>query len=290
MKGVLLKVEILGSGGAITTPRPGCECRICAEAREKGVPYSRSGPSTFVHGPDVLLDTPEESKEQLNRSRVREIAACFYSHWHPDHVMGRRVWETRNYDWRAWPPDPRTTDVYLPRRVAEDFRKRLASWEHFEYFAHLGVVRLHEVPDGESVTINGTRITPIRLAEEYVYAFLFEGEDRRLLVAPDELNGWHPTSEVRGVDLAVIPMGICDVHPLTGERQIPEEHPILKEEATFEETLGIVRELGAKRVVLSHIEETDQLSYDDLIELGRRLRAEELPVEFAYDTMLLEVG
>jgi phosphoribosyl 1,2-cyclic phosphate phosphodiesterase len=39
----MLTVEFLGSGGAVPTPRPGCECRICAEARLKGVPYSRTG-------------------------------------------------------------------------------------------------------------------------------------------------------------------------------------------------------------------------------------------------------
>lgn len=54
-----MRIEFLGTGGAITTPRPGCACRVCAEARVKGVPYSRTGPSVFIHGPDVLIDTPE---------------------------------------------------------------------------------------------------------------------------------------------------------------------------------------------------------------------------------------
>lgn len=103
-----MRIEFLGTGGALTTPKPGCSCGVCKEARERGVPYSRSGPSLFVHGPDVLIDTPEEIKDQLNRSQVREIAACLYSHWHPDHVMGRRVWEALNNDWRGWPPQRRS--------------------------------------------------------------------------------------------------------------------------------------------------------------------------------------
>ena len=48
-----VQVEILGSGGAVTIPRPGCGCRVCVEARGEGLPYARSGPSVFVHGPDV---------------------------------------------------------------------------------------------------------------------------------------------------------------------------------------------------------------------------------------------
>lgn len=69
-----MEVEFLGSGGAITIPVPGCQCAICVEARAKGIPYARSGPATFVHGPDVLIDTPEEIKEQLNQSQVTHIA------------------------------------------------------------------------------------------------------------------------------------------------------------------------------------------------------------------------
>ena len=30
-----MRVEILGSGGAVTIPRPGCGCRVCIEARDK---------------------------------------------------------------------------------------------------------------------------------------------------------------------------------------------------------------------------------------------------------------
>ena len=57
-----MKLEFLGSGGAGTIPKPLCQCRVCVQAREKGVPYSRTGPSLFIHGPDVLFDTPEEIK------------------------------------------------------------------------------------------------------------------------------------------------------------------------------------------------------------------------------------
>jgi phosphoribosyl 1,2-cyclic phosphate phosphodiesterase len=116
-----------------------------------------------------------------------------------------------------------------------------------------------------------------------VYAFVFESGGKRLLLAPDELNAWSPPDWVRGVDLAVLPMGICEHDPLTRERRIHAEHPILRHEATFVETLEIVARLRARRVVLAHVEE-DGLSYDDLLELGPRCG-----VEFAYDGMVVEV-
>ena len=107
----------------------------------KGAPYARTGPSVFVHGPNVLFDTPEESKLQLDRAQIGDIAACFYSHWHPDHTMGRRVWETRNGDFRGWPREAKrqqVTDIYLPQQVAADFRTYLGGMEHLEFMEQRG--------------------------------------------------------------------------------------------------------------------------------------------------------
>jgi phosphoribosyl 1,2-cyclic phosphate phosphodiesterase len=241
-----------------------------------------------VHGPDVLIDTPEEIKDQLNRSTVGRVRAGVYSHWHPDHVMGRRVWEM-NADWRGWPPKNARTDVYLPEQVARDFRRMLGTWEHLAYLQERGLVRLIELSDGESVELGGTRISPLRVAEDYVYAFLFEEGNRRVLIAPDELNGWEPPEWVRGVDLAVLPKGLDEFDPFTGERRIPAEHPILKEEATYEETLEVVDLLEAERVILTHVEEVDGLSHDDLQDLQKRLRNEDRNVAFAYDTLVVDV-
>lgn len=287
-----MRVETLGSGGATPTPRPGCECAVCMEARKLGGRHVRTGPSTFVHGPNVLFDTPEESRLQLDRAGISEIRACFYSHWHPDHTMGRRVWETRNADFRSWPPEvkrTRTTDVYLPEQVAADMRTHLGGWEHLSFMESQRWVRVHVVPDGEMVTVGSVEIRPFRLAEDYVYAFELRTETRRLLVAPDELNGWSPPEELRGCQLAILPMGICEHDPLTGERRIHPDHPILHAEATFAETLEIVDTLGADRVVLTHIEEMDGFTLDSLEVLERRLRESGRRVEFAWDGLQVAV-
>lgn len=284
-----MQIEILGSGGATTTPTPGCMCNNCVKAREVGLPYSRSGPSYFIHGPDVLIDTPEEIKYQLNRSGIGHIKACFYSHWHPDHTLGRRVWES-NLDWHAWPPKSRTTDIYLPQQVALDFKHRQGLWEHFEYMQRpLQVVRMIELKDGETVTLGNVRFRPFRLAEDYVYAFLLEENDKRVLLAPDELFRWSPPQDVQGVDLAIIPMGVPELHPLTGKRIVPIEHPVLTFEATFMQTLEMVHQLKAKRVIMSHMEMPDALSPEELKTLEEKLHVDGFNITFAYDMMKIDV-
>jgi phosphoribosyl 1,2-cyclic phosphate phosphodiesterase len=287
-----VRVEILGSGGAATIPRPGCRCRVCVEAREKGGRYARTGPSAFVHGPNIVFDTPEESKLQLERAGIDEIAACFYSHWHPDHTMGRRVWETRNGDFRTWPREakqPKVTDVYLPQQVAADFRVWLGGMAHLEFMEQRGWIRVHELSDGDVVEIGGVTVRPFRLHEDYVYAFELSDGERRLLLAMDELHGWTPPDDVKGCDLAVLPMGICEHDVFTGERLVHAEHPVLRYEATFAETLGIVDRLEARRVVLSHVEEFDCISYGELLLVEERLQREGVDVQFAWDGMTVDV-
>jgi phosphoribosyl 1,2-cyclic phosphate phosphodiesterase len=286
---IKLKIEFLGTGGAMTIPRPLCRCRVCEEARTKGVPYSRSGPSLFVHGPNLLFDTPEDIYYQINRSNITEINAVFYSHWHPDHVMGRRILESLNADWVNDPPKNKQTDVYLPEQVAIDFNHRLGSGEHLQFFSQQGYIRLHELKDGDCVWINDTEIWPFRLAEDYVYAFLLKTNDKKVLIALDELNNWKPGQQLQGVDLAVLPIGIFEYHPLTGERLIISRHPVLKEEATFAETLEMIKELNPKKTILTHIEEMNGLSFDELKKVEKLLNEEGLNIEIAYDTLVVDV-
>jgi phosphoribosyl 1,2-cyclic phosphate phosphodiesterase len=121
---------------------------------------------------------------------------------------------------------------------------------------------------------------------DYVYAFELRQGDTRVLLAMDELDGWVPSPELTGWDLAILPRGISELDPFTGERRIAADHPVLRIEATFDETLAIVDRLDAQRVVLSHVEEIDGLSHDDL---GRLAAEVGRGIEFAYDGMVVEL-
>ena len=174
--------------------------------------------------------------------------------------------------------------------MAADFRTRLASWEQFEFLRSQGLVEIVELRDGDTFELNGYRVRPFRLTEAYVYGFLIEGSALRLLVCPDETLGWRPTEDLAGVDVAILPMGISDPHPVTGERVIPEDHPVLESECSYRETLEIVERLQAKRVVLTHIEEPDGCSHDDLQRLAHDHRAQGRCIDFAFDTLAVDVS
>ena len=85
----------------------------------------------------------------------------------------------------------------------------------------------------------------------------------------DETHGWTPP-DLGPLDLAVLPIGVFEHHPYTGERLIPEEFckpPVKK--TRYGRTLehGCARS-APRRAVLSHVEEMDRLSHDELVRLG----------------------
>ena len=68
-----MELTILGSGGCTVIPRPLCGCAVCEEARKRGVPYARTGPSLFIHDIHLLIDCPAEISDQLNRWHIARI-------------------------------------------------------------------------------------------------------------------------------------------------------------------------------------------------------------------------
>lgn len=285
-----MRIEVLGSGGAMMTPRPFCECHVCGEARAKGGRYSRLGPAYYIHDISLLIDTPEEIGVMLNRSNIPHVTSVIYSHWHPDHTKGMRVWEANS---RAWdfPPEITPTTMYLPEQVAEDFKNRDGLENIVNYLQGRGYINPIVLADGDALEIEDVRITPFRVAEDYVYAFLFEQGTERILIAPDELFEWQPPTWLGTLDLAILPVGVMEFHPLTGARQIPAEHPVLNHEATFRDTLEMIRQMKPKRTILGHLSAMDNLTYDDYVALETKLQAEQPDlgrVEFAYDQMVIE--
>ncbi len=285
----MLRIEFLGTGAALPLPLPACDCAMCAEARGRGVPFSRNGPALFVHGPDLLIDTPEDIVPSLNRGGIKHVGAVTWSHWHPDHTAGSRVFEALNLN-ISWPPDFGCTPVYLPEGVKIYFDANLGLGEQLAFHEQRGIITQTVVPEGQSFTLNGVTIEPYKLPDPSVNAcaFILTEGGKRVLIAPDELFGWEPDASLGHFDLAVLAAGMFEFHPLTGARVIPAEHPILQREATFHQTLDIVRALDASRTIFCHIMAHDVASYDDLMQVQRKLAAEQPDlgsIMFAFDRL-----
>jgi phosphoribosyl 1,2-cyclic phosphate phosphodiesterase len=280
-----MELVFLGTAGAETTPKVGCLCQVCQEARHKGGRFVRNGPSLFLAGESVLFDTPEDVDMSLEREGIHEVRHLIYTHWHPDHTAGRRVLEQLNMDWLD-PKARRVTHVWLPTWVREDFRKRHGLEDNLEYFERVGITRIHEVGEGEAFQLDGAIARPFRMAQPGLTAYILERESRRLVFAVDDTKDWKPGTEFLDPDLLVIETGWFERDP-EGRVIVPAGHPIRDEEASFEETLRIIDRINPRKAVLTHIEQLWARSYADYLELEKEHHDQEL--QFAYDGLRIKV-
>ena len=209
-----VRVEILGSGGAATIPRPGCGCRVCVEARENGRPLR-------AHG---SVDLRPRAEHPLRHARGVEVPARARRRSARSPPASTRTGiPTTRWAGASGRPGTATSAPGRARRSGRSSptsicrsRSRATSasgsagWRISSSCATAAGSGSTSSRDGETVEIGGVTVRPFRLAEDYVYAFELtrrrpaaarrDGRAQRL-VAP---------ARVTGCDLAVLPMGICE--------------------------------------------------------------------------------
>jgi len=138
-----MKWTILGSGGCMVIPKPLCQYTICKEAREKGVPYSKAGPSAFLHDINLLIDTPADIVSILNRSPVRRVDYLLFSHLDPDHVEGLRVVEQITLDFRTWQACPtKQVCLLLPEQLRERIKEISSQYDPvIDFYLESGFIK-----------------------------------------------------------------------------------------------------------------------------------------------------
>ena len=239
----------------------------------------------MLTGASVLFDTPEDVDKSLEREGIHQVRHLVYTHWHPDHTAGRRVLEQLNMDWLD-PKGRRVTHVWLPSWVREDFRKRHGLEENLEYFERAGIARIHEVGEGDPFQLDGISVRPFRMTQPGLTAYVLEQESRRLVFALDDTKDWKPSIEFLEPDLLVLETGWFE-RDLKGRVIVPTGHSIRNEEASFEETLGIIERINPRKAVLTHIEQLWARSYEDYLELEKKHHGQEL--QFAYDGLRIKL-
>ena len=277
----------MGSGGCAVIPKPLCQCRVCREARKKGVPYSRAGPSAFLHDINLLVDTPAEIVSLLNRSPIRRIDYLIFSHLDPDHVEGFRVVEQIALDFRTWRAYPqKQICLLLPEQLSGSVRKLSSQYGPIvDFYQESGFLKLKLFHD--KIQMGGVSITaiPVDRGSQLAFVYVFEKAGRKVVYAPCDIKPFpEHRNEVQQADLLIIQPGIFE-KGLKHSFKYPAEHISRKTLYTFEQTMGLVTRLQAKKVVFVHLEEYWNRSYDDY----RALESKDRRIFFAYDGMQLSI-
>jgi len=266
-------------------PKPLCQCHICREAREKGVPYARAGPSAYLHDINLLIDTPAEISCLLNRCRIRRADYLTFTHLDPDHVEGFRVVEQIALDFRTWCAYPeKRVCLLLPEELNESLRKIHSQYGPLvDFYEKSGFIR--PAPFRGKVQIGPVSITaiPVDRGSQIAFVYVFERSGRRVVYAPCDMKPFpEHRSEVQRPDLLIIQPGIFETG-LKHRFKYPADHISRTTLYTFEQTLELAARIEARKVLFVHLEEYWNRSYDDYCAL------ESDSIRFAYDGMQLSV-
>ncbi|MGD8984772.1 MAG: MBL fold metallo-hydrolase [Desulfobacteraceae bacterium] len=268
-------------------PKPLCQCRVCREARVKGRPYERTGPSAFIHDENILIDTPAEIAYQLNRSRIEQIDHLIFTHLDPDHVEGFRVVEQITLDFRTWEAYPdKHIRLILPEQLTDRLRDIQSVYGSLiDFYETQGFVQC--VPFRETVKAGKIQITaiPVDRDSHLSFIYIFEKEGKRMVYAPCDIRPFpEEREEVQRADLLVIQPGIFE-DGLKHGFQYPKEHISRATLYTFEETLALARRIKAGRILFIHLEEYWNRGYDQYVEIEEKFNN----VQFAYDGMRISI-
>lgn len=286
-----MRLTVLGSGGNTPIPTPTCRCAVCMQAREEGLPYTRGGNSLYLPGLAAMVDAPEFAFRALNREDVDDIEYILLTHWHPDHVNGLRLVQSRDMSAHDslltaiatnQPTIVTTPPVY--ERIQDVFGQ-------IEHFRNQGFCDVHLLED--SLEIGPATVSPIPYALDGdsetadATAFVIEEGGRTVLIASDDARHLEESALPEAIDLAVFECGLFESGP-DGETLFSDaDWSFLSGELTHSEVLDRIDRVDPDRTLLTEIEHLTARSYDQFETLERRDAYD--GIQFATDGLTVEV-
>lgn len=268
-------------------PKPLCRCRVCEEARFRGRPYERTGPSAFLHDESLLIDTPAEIAIQLNRENIDCVDHLLFTHLDPDHVEGFRVVEQMALDFRIWKAyKGKTIRLILPRALRERItRIKSVYGPLIDFYEQQGFVQCRSFD--KRIMVGETELTaiPVPRCSQISFVYVFKKNEIKMVYAPCDIKPFpEDREEVRNPNLLVIQPGIFEDGLKHGFRY-SADHISRTTLYTFEQTLAIARRINAKRVLFVHLEEYWNRGYDDY----RAIEKLHSGIRFAHDGLRVEI-
>jgi phosphoribosyl 1,2-cyclic phosphate phosphodiesterase len=283
-----MKFIITGSGGCVSIPRALCQCKVCTEARQKGIPYARCGCSLYLKDISLLVDTPEDINIALNNANINSLDYILYSHWDPDHTLGMRIIEQLRLEWLEFyenikPVNPIT--IYCSNGVMKDINGiRNTHGSFMDYYEYMGLIK-REVVENKIDFNNDISITFIPIPKDKnVDVFLFEQNGKKLIYAPCDCKDFPENDNICNADILLIGNTFVG-NILKNNTKIHEQHPLRKELHSMENILEIIKQYKIKNTIITHLEEDWGKSYDEY----KNLEKDYENIKFAYDGMEIEL-
>ncbi len=285
-----MKLIILGSGGFQTIPRPTCQCKVCKQAREKGIPYARNGPSIFIEDINAVIDTPKDIINSVNREDIKRIERVFFTHWHPDHTEGFRLAEEITDDWGDKEPiqlknHGEPIKYIAPKEVMEQIKMiRSPYGSYLDFHQAMNYVNLVEIDPGKEYTVSNILVKAEKLdlkINASVCAYILKEDEKKVIYSPCHTKALKDNNLLKNTTLLI--MNNPWFSPLSKGQEVTENHPLRTQLFSMTELLEEIKKFNIKKTIIMHIEEMWGRSYDDFKKLEEKYK--EYNIKFAFDGM-----
>jgi len=268
-----MKLTILGSGGAMPTPRPFCKCVTCNKARELGKPYKRNSCSLFINGINTLIDCGEDISDSLNRNNVAQVDNLLITHWHPDHTFGMRHLVEAYYNFRSGKSD-KTINLYIPNKVFETLKQKFPVIEY--YINVQKTLALHLIEDGDQLKFNDITISVVGYQGKNsdTYAYLLGNNEHKVLYAPCDTISFDNYKNYKNLDLLINECGVFSN---------------VSSEISFDKLMNRIGEINPKKTILTHIEEIEINIWGEDYLQKMKEKYNDIDFDFAIDGMEMEI-
>lgn len=171
----------------------------------------------------------------------------------------------------------------LQKKQLETFKK-FGCGNMLSYYESKGIIKIIYIKHNEPIKFKNTTVTPLYIPKTEGYYFLIEdnSNSKKVIYAPCEYQELKVYDELKNIDIFI-------THCLYFEnKNIGSGVDYSDTEDSFEKMLLDSRKMGAKEVIVTHIEEAFQLTIEQLNEQAKKYYTE-YNIEFAKDRHIIEI-
>lgn len=253
-----MKITFLGTGTSQGVPVIACPCPVCTSDDPRDRRLRCSVLLEFSGGPNIVIDTGPDFRQQMLRQEVKRLDAVVFTHEHKDHIAGLDDVRAFNYI------QQKHMDVYLNDAVREALHREFAYIFAEEKYPGIPLINLHRIGTNP-FQIEGVPFTPIRVWHYKMPVLGFRVNDFAYITDANRIDP-KEMDKLRGLDVLVL-------NALRHEKHISH--------FTLNEALEMIAELKPKRAYLTHLSHQMGLhtEVNDLLPPGVQVAFDGLQIE-----------
>jgi phosphoribosyl 1,2-cyclic phosphate phosphodiesterase len=255
----LITVEFLGTGTSQGVPVIACNCNVCLSLNPKDSRL-RTSVKITVNNKVFVVDSGPDFRQQMLRSKTKQLDALLFTHEHKDHIAGMDDIRAFNY------VSKQAVHIYATNRVQDALKREFAYVFSDEKYPGIPEVEIHTIHKDADFLVDTITVRPIEVFHYKLPVLGFRIGDFAYITDANKIEV-KELEKLKNVKVLVL-------NALRREKHISH--------FTLQEAIEMGRLIGAEKTYFTHL--SHQMGLHDEVNL-------ELPngFEVAYDTLQISI-